>query len=45
MGKNIQDKIEYVIFKFIEYDNRHNCFKYFVLGFSTCSLLYSIKTK
>jgi len=41
MLRNLKDKIDYSILKFIEYDNEHHCFKYFALGFSTCSLIYS----
>ena len=41
MLQKIKDEIEYAILKFIEYDNKHHCFRYFVLGFSICSLLYS----
>ena len=39
MLQKIKDEIEYAILKFIEYDNQHHCFSYFVLGFTTAVLI------
>ena len=38
-GLNLIDKIELLISDFIDYDNEHHCFQWFVLGFSICTLL------
>ena len=38
----LKDNIEIFISQCIDYDNKHHCFKYFVLGFSTATLIYNI---
>lgn len=38
-GLNLIDKIELLISDFMDYDNEHHCFQWFVLGFSICTLL------
>ena len=40
-GLNIIDKLEIKISELIEYDNKHQCFKWFTLGFSIATLIFT----
>lgn len=39
---SIIDKIELFISDFIDYDNQHHCFRPFVLGFCTATIIVQI---
>ena len=39
---NIIDYLDIEISQAIEYDNKHNCFKWFTLGFSIAILIFTV---
>lgn len=41
-GLNLIDKIGLRIDDFIEYDNKHHCYKWFVMGFSTATVIMQV---
>ena len=38
----MKDKMLYALYKAIDYDNKHHCFKWFVAGFCTCTIFVEL---